>query len=424
MEFAIILLLIFCNGFFALSEIALISSKQSRLKERQQGGSKGAEKALSLLNNSERFLSAIQVGITLISMITGLYGGSNLAVYIAPLFFKIPYIGTFAMEIALVISVLLITYVSIVIGELVPKTVALSQPERVAVRVAPIISAFSKIFAPFVKLLEVSTNSLTRIIGVKKQEQSLTEAELQQMIKTAFQEGVIEKEQNMLHQKVFSFSDKKAKHLMTHRSEIEWVDVTQPTDILVKNLRKMTHSKAICCNGNLDQFMGFIYMRDLFRVFSKKQQINIQDLIIPPTIVHENTDAQKILTQLQENRVHLWFVVNEFGILEGIVTLHNIIEGILGEIPEDSSSYEPDIFIREDHSALINGDAHIEILTKIIDNFTIDYNRIQYTTVAGFVFEQLNRVPNLGDKFSYLNYTFEIVDMDGNRINKVLVSKL
>ena len=424
MEFVIIFLLILFNGFFALSEIALISSKPSRLKELKQKGSRGAEKALLLLTNSERFLSAIQVGITMISMITGLYGGSNLAVYIAPLFEKIPYINSFSVEIALTVSVLLITYVAIVIGELVPKTIALNYPEKVAVRVAPFISTFSKIFYPFVKLLAVSTNLLTRTLGVKKEKQNITESELRQMMRTAYLEGVIEKEQNILHQKVFSFSDKKAKHIMTHRSEIRWVDINKPIDELAKDLRNINYSKTICCKGDIDQFVGFVYMRDVYRAYSKNSQLNISDLIVPPTIVHENTDAQKILSQLQEDNVHLWFVVNEFGMLEGIITLHNIIEGILGQIPESSDFYEPDVFIREDHSMLVHGDAPVETLTNIIENFSVDYNNTHYATVAGFIFEQLDNIPKLGDKFDFQNYTFEIVDMDRNRINKVLISKI
>lgn len=423
MELLIIILLILLNGFFALSEIALISSKPAKLEELKNSGSKGAEKALSLICNSERFLSSIQVGITLISLITGLYGGSNLAIYIAPFFEKISFLQNFAMEISLVLSVLFITYISIVLGELVPKTFALSKPEKISAKVAPIITTFSKIFSPFVRLLEVSTNFLSKILGIKKQTQHITESELRQMMKTAYREGVIEKGQNILHEKVFTFSDKKAKHIMTYRTDIQWIDIKKPSEQIIESLRKINHNKVVCCDGNIDNFLGFSYLRDIFKSYSTKGILNIEEHIIPPTIVYENTEAQKLLTQLQEEKIHFWFVINEFGTLEGIITLHDITEGILGEIPNEYTIEEPDIFVREDGSMLVNGDAPVEKLMDVVEYFTIDYHNVKYSTVAGFIFEMLDKMPCIGDKFIYLDYSFEIVDMDGNRINKVLISK-
>ncbi|MBP1663200.1 MAG: Hemolysin or related protein [Bacteroidetes bacterium] len=244
MEIIILLILILFNGFFSLSEIALVSSKETRLEHYKQNGNKGALTALKLRSDSEKFLSSVQVGITLISLITGAYGGMSLAEDVAPLIARIENLRPYAPGISMVIIMFLITYVSIVVGELVPKTVALSNPEKVAVRVAPIINFFSKLFYPFVKLLSSSTSFITKMMGVEKQTEHLTESELRQMIKTASIEGVIEKEQNEIHEKVFYFSDKKAKHLMTHRMEVEWVDINAPED----EIRKGRNSGYVICS--------------------------------------------------------------------------------------------------------------------------------------------------------------------------------
>ncbi len=423
MEIIILGILVLLNGFFALSEIALVSSKRSRLEQLSHQGSNGAELALRLLDKSENFLSAIQVGITLIGIITGVYGGATIAGDIAPFFEKFEFTRFYAYEISITITVILITYFSIVIGELVPKTVALSNPEKVAKKVAPTIYYFSRVFFPFVRLLSFSTNLINGIIGIKKHSDQVTEAELRQMIKTASHEGVIEKEQNVIHENVFYFSDKKAKHLMTHRTDVEWIDIDRPFDEIQKNIQETHHSKIICCKGDLDNFQGLLYIRDFYKMLIQSTPFNITDLLIQPVVIPESADAQKVLDQIRESQSHICFVVNEYGGFEGIVSLHDIIENIVGQMPDDGESYEPDVFMREDKSVLVTGDAPVETLVEIVENFTIDFEKIDYSTVAGFVLNQINKIPQIGDKFVYLNYTIEIVDIDGNRIDKVLISK-
>lgn len=421
MEIVILGILILLNGFFSLSEIALVSSKKTRLEQLKLEGSKGAEVALRLLDNSGNFLSAVQVGITLIGIITGVYGGVNIADDVTPFFMQFGLTKTYAHEIALTITVIIITYVSIVIGELVPKTVALSSPESIAVKVAPVIYYFSSAFYPFVKLLSVSTNLVNKIIGVRKHHEHMTESELRQIIKLATYEGVIEKEQNIIHEKVFYFSDKRAKHIMTHRTDVEWIDIAKPEDELKNDISEAQHSKVICSEGNLDNFQGVLYVKDYYKSKAFAGEPNVKSLLVQPVIVPENADAQRVLNQLRQRKIHICIVVNEYGGLEGIITLHDIIENIVGQIPDEGEAYEPDIFKRDDHSVLVNGDAPIETLAEIIENFTIDFDKIDYSTVAGFIFEQINNIPKTGDKIDYLDYTIEIVDMDGNRIDKVLI---
>lgn len=423
MELVILGILILVNGFFALSEIALVSSKRGRIEQARLAGSKGAIVALRLLDNSEKFLSAIQVGITLIGIVTGVYGGVNIADDVTPFFLKFDFTKPYAYEISLTITVLIITYISIVIGELVPKTVALSNPEKIAIKVAPVIHYFSSIFYPFVKILSVSTNLINRLIGIEKQSEYLTEAELRQMIKIASHEGVIEKEQNVIHEKVFYFSDKKAKHLMTHRTEIEWIDLDKSSDDIKNDISGIQHSKVICCRGNLDNFQGYLDLKNYYRALSKDYNFDITDFLLQPLIIPENSNAQKVFKQLKQKHGQICFVVNEYGGFEGIITLHDIIENIVGQLPDEGEIIEPDIFVRDDKSVLVSGDAPVETLLEIIEDFTVDFEKIDYSTVAGFVFNQINKIPQTGDKFDYLGYSIEIVDIDGNRIDKVLVSK-
>lgn len=423
MEILVVVLLILLNGFFALSEIALVSSKRSRLEHSRQKGSKGARIALHLLNNSENFLSAIQVGITLIGIITGVYGGMNIADDVTPFFQKFEFTEFYAYEIALSVTVIIITYFSIVIGELVPKTVALSNPEKIAQLVAPAIYYFSQAFYPFVKLLSFSTNLINRLLGILKQTENLTETELRHMLKIASHDGVIKKEQNVIHEKVFYFADKKARHLMTHRTDVEWIDLEKPIEVINMKLHKIHHSKVICCKGKLDDFQGFLPLKDYYKARSYNENTLINDLLVQPLIISEVLDAQKVLDQLRQKHSNMCFVVNEYGGFEGIITLHDIMENLIGQLPDEGELYEPDLFMRDDKSVLVSGDAPVETLVEVIEDFVIDFETIDYSTVAGFIINYTNKIPKIGDKFGFMGYTIEIIDIDGNRIDKVLISK-
>lgn len=423
MEFLILGVLILLNGFFALSEIALVSAKRSALEQSKKEGSYGAGIALKLLENSEGFLSAVQVGITLIGIITGMYGGIAMADNIAPFFDQFDATRAYSHELSLGLTVVTITYVSIVIGELVPKTVALSNSNKVARIVAPFIFYFSKAFYPFVLLLSASTNFINGILGIRKHPDTLTESELRQLIKSASREGVIDKGQDNIHERIFYFAEKKAKHLMTHRTDIEWIDLDEDENSIKEQLLRSKHSKIICCRGELDNFVGFIMTRDYYKALYNKQKIKLQSLMKEPVVVPENTDANKVLNILKEEAYHLCFVVNEYGGFEGIITMHDILENFLGPIPDEWESHEPDVFVRDDKSILISGDAPIETLAELLEDFELDFEKIDYSTVAGFVFSLINKIPQVGDKIEYGEYLIEIVDVDINRIDKILVTR-
>lgn len=423
-DFLIILLLILLNGFFALSEIAIVSAKKTKLETERKKGSKGAECALKLQSDPDNFLSSVQVGITLIGIINGAYGGSTLSVYLIPFFERFAWSAPFASTISLSVVVFVITYLSIVIGELVPKTIALNKPEKMAIAVSRLIRGVSIIFYPFVKVLAVSTSLFNNLIGLKPREDVISEMELRAMLKTASNEGVIEREETIIHEQVFYFSDKRARHLMTHRTDVEWVDISESRENIINALLETKHSKVLACRDKIDDFVGVISTRDFLLRLNRKENFTIEELISEPLIIPNTLRAQKVLGSLKNNFKFLAVVVDEYGSLDGIITLHDIFENLVGTIPEEADmDNDPLIFMRDDNSALISGEAPIEILSQLDENFIVDFDEIDYSTVAGYVFDCINKIPSVGDKFDSENLSFEIVDVDGNKIDKVLVTK-
>lgn len=424
-DIIIILLLILLNGFFALSEIAIVSANKNKLETTYKNGSSGAARALKLQADPDNFLSSIQVGITLIGIINGAYGGHAFAGKLAPLFQQSELLAPFAEAISMVIVVFIITYVSIVIGELVPKSIALNNSEKMAMIVAPNIHVVSIIFYPFVKLLSFSTRFINKLIGLKPKDDIVSEMELRAMLKTASNEGIIDVEENIIHEQVFYFSDKRAKHLMTHRTDIEWVNISKSRELIIEDLLQTKHSKILACRKKIDDFVGIISMRDFLMRLNSKQDFSIEELILEPIIVPNTARAQKVLENFKNSYKFVAVVVDEYGSLDGIITIHDIFENLVGNIPEetDVESTEPLIFIRDDNSALVSGEAPIEILSQFDENFVVDFDKIDYSTVAGFVFSCINKIPGVGDKFYYNNLIFEIMDVDGNKIDKVLIVK-
>jgi putative hemolysin len=411
--------------FFALSEIAIVSARKNKLESAYKNGSNGASRALKLQSDPDNFLSSVQVGITLIGIINGAYGGQAFAGKLVPFFDQFAFTAPFAEGISMVTVVFLITYISIVIGELVPKTIALNYSEKMAVAVAPTIYAVSIIFYPFVKLLSFSTGFINRLIGLKPKEDVISEMELRAMLKTASHEGIIDVQENIIHEQVFYFSDKRARHLMTHRTDVEWVDISKSKEEVIEQLLQTKHSKILACRKKIDDFVGIISMRDFLMRLNSKEDFTIEELIMEPIIVPNTVRAQKVLENFKNSYKFVAVVVDEYGSLDGIITIHDIFENLVGNVPEetDVESTEPLIFIREDNSALVSGEAPIEILTQFDEDFIVDFDKIDYSTVAGFVFTCINKIPGVGDKFEYNNLIFEIMDVDGNKIDKVLITR-
>jgi putative hemolysin len=382
----------------------------------------GASTALKIIEKIEQLLSISQIGMTISSILIGVYGGERIAKYIMPLFELLGLSEVRSFEISMGLSVIAITYVSIVLGELVPMTMALTHPEKIASAIAPFIKYLFVIFYPFVKLLSVSTKAITGLLGIKQPVDIVSEAELRYLLKTASREGVIEDKQTEIHKNVFNFADKRARHIMTHRTEVEWIDLTLPKVKLHKAILSAKFGKVVVCKKSLDNFVGILNIRN-YLTEAAKGKPKIENMLYQPVVIPENTRAQKVLDHFRKTHTFFAVVLNEYGSFEGIITLHNIVENLIGEIYETGSESEPDIIFREDNSALINAEANVEILSQIIEDFTVDFEEIDYSTVAGFVLANINKIPISGDKFEYNGYFIEIVDLDGNKIDKILVYK-
>lgn len=417
----VILLLILANGFFSMSEIAIVSFRKIRIDKFAEKHPKAVRKALFLQEHQEEFLASIQVCSTLTSLLTGFIGGSALAPYLESLFLWMHIAEPLAATAALIIGFIIVTFITIVLGELVPKTIGLSKPERVSVGVAPIMDFIRVVFKPAVKALSGTTVLIDKILDVKASEDHLTEDELLDIIKEAGETDVIEEEQSEMHENIFSFADKRAIHIMIHRSEIEWIDVNLPRKEFIDQLFDFSVSRVLVCDKHVENYLGVLNIKDFFKELRKDENVDVRSMLDEPLVFTENTDAQDILNEFRKHQNYFGIVVDEFGDLAGIVTLHDILESIVGEMPEEEEVVEPDVTECEDHSFLVKGDAPIDVLTDVIDGYEVDYDEIDYSTVAGFVVENLETIPKEGDSFEFMGYRIEIVRMDHNRIDEVRV---
>jgi putative hemolysin len=423
MEIAVIFILTLLNGFFALSEIALVSVKRSRIEHLVAKGNSRAKIVLQLLENPENFLSSVQVGITLIGIISGAYGGATLTDDLENLLAKLPLLKEYHHIISLITVIGAITYFSIVIGELVPKTIAMNHAESIALFCVPIIKYFTIITFPFVKLLSVSTNFTLKLFGVKQSEgEYVSEDELRFMLKSASKQGVLEKEESEVHHNLFSFTDQTAKSLMTHSSEVEWIDINDTPEEIFEQIKESVHSKFVVGNSTIDNVLGVITIKDFLGNY-KRNDFLLFDIISPAIFLSYTTPAFKILNAFKNKKQYIAVVVDEFGITKGIVTLHDLTEAIVGDLPDVDETDELNIIKRDENSYLLDGKTLIFEINQYFQREIIEDNISQYTTISGFLLNSLQSIPNTGDKITYGNLVFEIIDMDGIRIDKVLMQK-
>ncbi len=423
MEIAIIFFLTLLNGFFALSEIALVSVKKSRIEHLAAKGNKRAVIVLKLLENPEHFLSSVQVGITLIGIISGAYGGVTLTDDLEAILTQYSFLHPYAHWVSLIFVIGGITYFSIVIGELVPKTIAMNNSERIALFCVPLIKSFTRLTFPFVKLLSVSTQVILKASGIKQSSaEQVSEEELRFMLKNARKQGVIEREENEVHQNLFSFTDQTAKSLMTHRTQVEWVNINSSKKEIFDKLKESIHSKFIVCNDSLDAVVGMIALRDFFENY-RLDDFNLNQIVQAPIFIIQNTPAFKILNLFKRKKQYLAVVVDEFGGTKGIVTLHDLTEAIIGNLPEMDEEEKLRIVKRDNNSFLIDASMLVYEINQHFDMNLIEVNNERYTTLAGFLIAQLQTMPKTTHKVVHNGYEFEIIDMDGVRIDKVMMTK-
>jgi len=422
----VIILLILINSIFAMYEIAMVSSRKLRLEKRTSDGESGASQALALYNEPNQFLSTVQIVITLIDTLSGAIGGAIIAVPVANAMRQVAWLAPYANTVALIIVVLVITYFSIVLGELIPKRIAVNDPEGVAVRFSKMMYRLSKLFRPFVKFLSASTNVGLKIIGINPDETpTITTDEIKGYIEEGRDIGVIKEAEQEMLSGIFRLSDRRVEALMTPRLEIAWIDLNEPIEEIWNQILENSHSRIPVADRDLDHIIGYIQTRSLLGHSPDDPDFDLQAFIKDPIFLPENMPALKALDAIQNSGVHLAVVLDEFGGVTGMVTEYDILEAIVGEIPEDGMDTDYLVFQREDGSWLFDGLIVIDQLKEILDFSEMPgEERAAYQTLSGFVMSQLGRIPKTGAKFTYEGYQFEVVDMDGRRVDRVLVSQL
>jgi len=423
----LIFVLFFFNAIFAMYEIAMVAARKARLQQRVEAGSVGAKRALTLLADpNQQYLSTVQIMITLIDTLAGGIGGATLANPLAQQLARISWLAPQAELIALILVVTVITYFSIVMGELIPKRLAVSKPEAVVVRLSPVVFVMTKIFRPLTKLLSISTNVGLKILHINTDAgPSITEEEIKGFIDEGREIGVIEDAERDMFSGIFRLGDRRVEAIMTSRMEMAWIDINLPMSEIWQQIIESTHSRIPVADGNLDNILGYIQVRNLLGLPLTETDIDLRDYIKEPIYVPENMAALKALENIQTSGVHLAMVVDEFGGITGMVTDYDILEAIVGEIPEDSADTDYMAVQREDGSWLFDGLIVVDELRELLNIHEMpDEERAGYQTLSGFVMSQLGRIPKTGAKFTYDNYEFEVVDMDGRRVDRVLVTPL
>ncbi|MGI8952375.1 MAG: hemolysin family protein [Chitinophagaceae bacterium] len=419
-ELLIIFGLIILNGIFAMSEIALVSSRKTRLESQANKGDARAKEALKLANHPEIFISTVQFGVTLISILLGVFSGENIKNALVLFLNQFNFLQRYSSPIATTLVVIFITYLILVIGELVPKRIGLSNPEGIAKFMAGPMRIITNITYPFIWLLSKSSNFLIRIFNIRKNETQVTEDEIKAIISEGTEHGAIEETEQQIIERVFHLGDRNITSLMTHRSDVVWLD----SNITVEEVKQKyeVHSVYPVCEGSVDTIKGVVSLKDLFLA---TPQTLLKDVMQQAAYVPENNTAYQLLEKFKETKTHYAFIVDEYGTLQGIITLNDILEAIVGDIAQpDEDNYE--IIKRDDGTYLV--DAQIpfyNFLTHFQKTEWLDEEEEEdqdFDTLAGFILHHLKRIPATGEKFHWRDFNFEIVDMDGHRIDKLLVT--
>lgn len=416
LEILIIVLLAVLNGIFAMSEAAMIASRRARLQQLAERGSSGAETAIKIAEEPNRFLSTVQIFITLIGILGGAFGGATVAEEIADALRETSF-APYADALGFAIIVLFTTYISLILGELVPKRLALRSPERIASLIAMPMQMLSKLAAPIVKLLSVSTDAVLWLLGSREtKESAVTEEEITIMIQQGVETGVFEASEQGMVEGIFRLGDRRVSSLMTPRTEIVWLNLHDSRE---ENRRKMVESgfsRFPVCDGDLDHVVGLIQAKDILARIFTNEELDLKPIVIDPIYVPESMSASKVLELFRERSLHMAFVIGEHGGLEGLVTTQDILEAIVGE-PEVQEAVQ-----RKDGSWLLDGMMTVDDVKDQLDVAELPGEYDRFETLSGFVMAQLGDVPKEGDSFEWGNYRFEVVDMDGLRVDKVMVN--
>ncbi|MFN7917358.1 MAG: hemolysin family protein [Vicinamibacterales bacterium] len=425
-EFLFLFALIALNGLFAMSEIAIVSSRRARLTQMAEAGSGGARHALALTASPTRFLSSVQVGITSIGILNGAIGEASIAGRIRPFFEAVPLLAPYAATLSLAVMVITLTYVSLIIGELVPKRLALTQPEAVASLIARPMALLASAVRPLVSLLSVSTDGVLRLFGVRQTPQpGVTADEVRVMLEQGAAEGVFAETEHTLVTNVLNLDDRPVKAIQTPRADVVFLDVHDDRAGHLRALRERPHSVLPVCDGGLDTVIGVVRASRVLDVMLDDRPVDLPALAEPALFVPETMTLMALLEQFQRTHIPVALVVDEFGGVEGIVSLMDVVAAIVGDLPGDPAE-DPSAVQRADGSWLLDGALEIATVARTLDDEGLlsDAGPQQYHTLGGLAMLALGRVPRTGDRFEWSQHHFEIVDMDGHRVDRVLAARL
>jgi len=421
MEVVIILILILLNGLFSMSEIALVSARKIRLENQANKGDEKAKAALKLANNPDTFLSTVQIGITLIGILTGIYSGQNIKTDVMAWLNTFPLIQPYSSVVATIVIVVAITYFSMVLGELVPKRIGLSKPEAIAKFMAKPMQVLSWLTYPFIWLLTASSAAIIKLFNLQSGEPHVTEEEIKAIINEGTNSGAIEETEQEIIERVFHLGDRNITSLMTYRNDITWLDINEDPATYQQTIMGSLHSVYPVCDGQIDAIKGLVTIKDLYSVSGKS--IPLTDIIRKPLFVPENNTAYQVLEKFKETHLHAAFIVDEYGTFLGMITLNDILEAIVGDMPETAESDDYEMILREDGTWLVDAQIPFYDFLEEFDkeDWMTEFEQ-DFDTLAGFILHHLEHIPQTGEKFMWRDFTFEIVDMDAHRIDKVLVT--
>jgi putative hemolysin len=422
LELLFLVILILTNGLFSMSEMAIVSARKTRLQQRAQEGDRRAAAALELANEPNRFLATAQVGITLVGILAGAYGGATLAEKIAPLLTRIPWLATYTEAISVGIVVLVTTYLTLVMGELVPKRLALSNPERLASTIAPAMRTLSRLASPAVRLLGSSTDLVMRILGTKEGAGApVSEEEIRLLLEQGTEVGIFEPEEQEVVEHAFELAERTVNVLMTPRPEVVWLDLSDPLDQMLETIARGGHSRYPAAQDDLDRVKGFVYAKDLLTRCLTGQPLELETLLRPAVFLPESITALAAIEHLKDAKVDVAVVIDEYAGFQGILTVDDILEELVGSIPGAGVTVEPEAVQRKDGSWLLDGRLPTDEIKETLGIRSLPYEDTSYyQTLSGLVMLCLDHIPNTGDSFTCFGWRFEVVDMDGFRVDKVL----
>lgn len=420
MEILLLLSLILLNGMFSMSEIALVSARKARLEGQANKGDKKAREALDLSNNPDTFLSTVQIGITLIGILTGIFSGEKLKDDFMNFLNQWALLRPYSSALATTLIVIVITYFTLILGELVPKRIGLSRPEAIAKAMAKPMRIISVITYPFIWLLTRSSNVIVRLFNIKSDSNQVTEEEIKAIISEGTEHGAIEEAEQEIIERVFHLGDRNITSLMTHRSDIVWFDVNDNEEKIREKIIAEPHSVYPICDSEIDNIKGVVSIKD---IYVADDLTLFKDLMKTALFVPENNTAYQVMEKFKESQIHSCFIVDEYGSVLGMITLNDIMEAIIGEMPQSDIDDDYEMVRRDDGSYLV--DAQIpffDFLNRFDKTEWANEEEHGFDTLAGCILHELERIPQTGDKLPWRGFTFEIIDMDGHRIDKVLVT--